>query len=374
MRLKQILRRLLQLPTFTTIAVATLAIGIGANSAMFSVAESVLLKPLPFPQSDRLVAVDHASVGFNLPSIGAAPFLYFSYRDNARVFQDVGLWSSDTSSVTGLAQPEEIRTLVVTGGVLGIPPALGRAFSPKDDEPGSPQTVILIAGYWRSRFGGDPSAIGTRLMMDGEAREIIGVMPDSFRFLDRKPAAILPMRLDRSKTFLGNFSQAAIARLKPGVTLAEADADAVRVIPIAFKSFPPFPGYSTKMMEEAKLTPHVRSLKEDLVGRISTVLWVLMGTIGMVLLIACANVANLLLVRAEGRQQELAIRAALGAGRAEIARELLLESIALGLAGGAAGLAFAFGALRVLAALAPANLPRLDEIAIDGVVLLFTFV
>src|SRR5262245_25047441 len=377
MRLKQILRRLLQLPTFTTIAVATLAIGIGANSAVFSVADSVLLKPLPFPQSDRLVAVDHASVGFNLPSIGAAPFLYFSYRDNARVFQDVGLWSSDTSSVTGLAQPEEIRTLVVTGGVLGIlgiQPALGRAFSPKDDEPGSPQTVILIAGYWRSRFGGDPSAIGTRLMMDGEAREIIGVMPDSFRFLDRKPAAILPMRLDRSKTFLGNFSQAAIARLKPGVTLAEADADAVRVIPIAFKSFPPFPGYSTKMMEEAKLTPHVRSLKEDLVGRISTVLWVLMGTIGMVLLIACANVANLLLVRAEGRQQELAIRAALGAGRAEIARELLLESIALGLAGGAAGLAFAFGALRVLAALAPANLPRLDEIAIDGVVLLFTFV
>jgi putative ABC transport system permease protein len=377
MRLKQIVRRLVQLPMFTTVAVVTLAIGIGANTAIFSVAESVLLKPLPFPHAEQLVAVDHTAPGVNLKSVGAAPFLYFTYRDEARVFEDVGLWTSDTSSVTGLAQPEEIRTLVVTGnvlGILGIQPALGRSFSPKDDEPGGPETVILMAGYWRSKFGSDPSALGRRLMMDGQAREIIGVMPDSFRFLDRKPAAILPMRLDRSKTFLGNFSQAAIARLKPGVTIAQADADAARVLPTAFQRFPPFPGFSTKMMEEARLAPQIRSLKEDLVGQISTVLWVLVGTIGMVLLIACANVANLLLVRAEGRQQELAIRAALGASRAEIARQLLVESVALGLAGGAAGLAVAFGALRLLTALAPANLPRLDEIAIDGVVLLFTLV
>ena len=375
MRLKQILRRLIQLPMFTSVAVVTLAIGIGANTAIFSVAESVLLKPLPFPQSEQLVAIDHAAPGVNLASVGAAPFLYFTYRDEARSFQDVGLWTSDTSSVTGLAQPEQVRTLVVTAGVLGIlgvPPALGRPFSQKDDDPDSPETVILMAGYWRTKFGGDPSAIGRRLLMDGHAREIIGVMPDSFRFLDRKPAVILPMRLDRGKTFLGNFSQQAIARLKPGVTIAQANADAARVIPIAFQRFPPFPGFSLKMLEEAKLAPHIRSLKEDLVGQISTVLWVLMGTIGMVLLIACANVANLLLVRAEGRQQELAIRAALGAGRAEIARELLIESVVLGIAGGIAGLAVAFGALRLLTALAPTNLPRLDEISIDGIVLLFT--
>ena len=376
MRVKQIVRRLWQLPLFTSVAVVTLAIGIGANTAIFSVAESVLLKPLPFPHSEQLVAVDHAAPGVNLTSVGAAPFLYFTYRDEARSFQDVGLWTPDTVSVTGVAQPEEVSSLVFTDGVLrilGVQPALGRAFTQKDDEPGSPETAILIAGYWRSRFGADPSVIGRRVMLDGRAREIIGVMPDSFRFLDRKPAVLLPMRLDRSKTFLGAFNAAAIARLKPGVTIAQADADAARVIPIAFQRFPPFPGFTTNMLEEAKLTPHTKSLKEDLVGDISTVLWVLMGTIGMVLLIACANVANLLLVRAEGRQQELAIRAALGASRAEIARELLLESVALGIAGGVAGLAVAFAALRLLTTLAPTNLPRLDEISIDGVVLVFTF-
>jgi putative ABC transport system permease protein len=376
MRVKQIVRRLWQLPLFTSVAVVTLAIGIGANTAIFSVAESVLLKPLPFPHSEQLVAVDHAAPGVNLKSVGAAPFLYFTYRDEARSFQDVGLWTPDTVSVTGVAQPEEVSSLVFTDGVLrilGVQPALGRAFTQKDDEPGSPETAILIAGYWRSRFGADPSVIGRRVMLDGRAREIIGVMPDSFRFLDRKPAVLLPMRLDRSKTFLGAFNAAAIARLKPGVTIAQADADAARVIPIAFQRFPPFPGFTTNMLEEAKLTPHTKSLKEDLFGDISTVLWVLMGTIGMVLLIACANVANLLLVRAEGRQQELAIRAALGAGRAEIARELLLESMALGIAGGVAGLAVAFAALRLLTALAPTNLPRLDEISIDGAALVFTF-
>ncbi|OLC75385.1 MAG: multidrug ABC transporter substrate-binding protein [Acidobacteria bacterium 13_1_40CM_4_65_8] len=375
MRLKQILRRLMQLPMFTGVAVITLAIGIGANTAIFSVAEGVLLKPLPFAHAEQLVAVDHAAPGVNLKSVGAAPFLYFTYRDEGRSFQDIGLWESDTVSVTGLAQPEEIKSLHVTDGflaILGVQPALGRSFSRKDDEPGSPQTVILTAGYWRSKFGGDPSAIGRRILLDGRAREIIGVMPDTFRFLDRRPAVILPLRLDRRKTFLGNFSQSAVARLKPGVTIAQANADAARMIPISYQRFPPFPGFSAKVLEEAKLAPHTRSLKEDLVGDVSTVLWVLMGTIGMVLLIACANVANLLLVRADGRQQELAIRAALGAGRGEIARELLLESLMLGIIGGIAGLALAFGALRLLTALAPANLPRLDEISIDGVVLLFT--
>src|SRR5262245_50979069 len=244
MRLNQILRRLLHAPMFTAIAVATLAIGIGANTAIFSVAEGVLLKPLPFPHSEQLVVVDHAAPGVNLNSVGAAPFLYFTYRDEARVFQDMGLWTPDTASVTGLAQPEEVRSLIVTEGVLpilGVRPAIGRPFSKKDDEPGSPETVILMAGYWRSKFGGDPSVVGRRILLDGRAREIIGVMPDSFRFLDRKPAVILPMQLDRGKTFLGAFNQSAIARLKPGVTIAQAGADAARVVPLSFQRFPPFP-------------------------------------------------------------------------------------------------------------------------------------
>jgi len=375
MRLKQVLRRLVQLPVFTTVAVMTLAIGIGANTAIFSVIEGVLLRPLPYPHADRLVAVDHAAPGVGMKSIGSAPFLYFTTRDEARTLDTIGLWTSGTVSLTGLAEPEEVRTLFVTEDVLpslGVQPALGRTFSTRDNSPGSPQTVILFAGYWRSKFGSDPSAVGRRILLDGDAREIIGVLPDSFRFLDRKAALVLPLRFDRNKTFLGNFSYAAVARLEPGVTIAQANADVERVIPLALKRFPPYPGFSTKMFDEARLSPHVRPLKQDLVGDVSTVLWVLMGTIGMVLLIACANVANLLLVRAEGRQQELAIRAALGAGRGQIARELLIESTVLGICGGIVGLGLAYGALRLLITLAPTNLPRLDEISIDGVVLLFT--
>ena len=375
MRLTQVLRRLVHLPMFTTVAVLTLAIGIGANTAIFSVVEGVLLKPLPFAHPDELMVVDHAAPGVNMKSVGAAAFLYFTYRDETRAFKDIGMFESDTVSVTGLAEPEEVQSLHVTQGVLpilGVQPSLGRSFTPEDDAPGGPDTVILMAGYWRSKFGGDASVIGRRILLDGRARDIIGVMPDTFRFLDRKPAVILPLRLDRTKTYLGQFSYTAVARLNPGVTIAQATADVARMIPLSLTRFPPFPGFSVRMFEEARLAPVVRPLKQDLIGEAGTSLWLLMGTIGLVLLIACANVANLLLVRADGRQQELAIRAALGAGRGHIARELLTESVALGVCGGLVGLGLAYGALRLLVTLAPTNLPRLDEIGIDGVVLLFT--
>ena len=377
MRLKQILRRLVQLPVFTTIAVVTLAIGIGANAAIFSVIEGVLLKPLPYPHPDELVSLDHAAPGINLKSVGAAPFLYYMYREQGRVFQDVGMWQGDTESVTGVAEPEEVPSAVVTDGLLpllGATPALGRLFTKQDDAPGAPDTMILTAGYWHTRFGSDPAAIGRRVLVNGRAREIVGVLPDSFKFLDQNPSLVLPMRLDRSKVFLGQFSYSAIARLKPGVTLEQVAADGARLIPIGFQTFPPFEGFSVKMFDDAKLTPTPRLVKAEFVGDVGSVLWVLMGTIGMVLLIACANVANLLLVRAEGRQQELAVRSALGASRGRIAYELLAESVILGLVGGLAGLGLAYGAVRLLIALAPGNLPRLDNISIDGFVLLFTFV
>jgi predicted permease len=375
MRLTHILRRLLQLPMFTTVAVLTLAIGIGANAAIFSVIEGVLLKPLPYPQPDQLVVLDHSAPGLNLPHTGAAPFLYYTYREDGLVFQDVAMWTGDTVSVTGIAEPEEVRAVDVTDGMLpmfGATPALGRLFTKQDDSPGAADTVILMAGYWRSRFGADPSAVGRRIMLDGKAREIIGVLPDSFRFLDQKPSLILPLQFDRADTHLGNFSFTGVARLKPGATLDQATADLTRLIPVGLTRFPAFPGFSAKMFEDVKLKPNLRLLKDDVLGDVGSVLWVLMGTIGMVLLIACANVANLLLVRAEGRQQELAIRAALGASRGRIAYELLAESIVLGLVGGVAGLGVAYAAVRALLALAPGNLPRLDNIAIDPLVLLFT--
>ena len=377
MHLNQVLRRLGRMPLFTSVAVLTLAIGIGANTAIFSVVQGVLLKPLPYPQSDALVTIDHSAPGINLPNAGAAPFLYFTYREQGRMFQDVGLWNTGTVSVTGLAEPEETPALFVTDGVLpmlGAQPQAGRLFSSTDAAAGGPETIILTSGYWKSKFGGESSAIGRTLTIDGKPREIIGVLPESFRFLDRRVSIVVPYQLDRSKTFLGQFSFNAMARLKPGVTLEQAGADAARLIPISFTLFPPLTGLNVKMFEEARLTPRVVSLKDDLVGDIKRVLWVLMGTIGLVLLVACANVANLLLVRAEARQQELAVRAALGAGTKGIARELLMESVALGLGGGLVGLVFAFGALRLLIALAPGNLPRVQDITLDGTVLAFTLV
>jgi predicted permease len=377
MRLNQVLRSLARMPGFTTVAVLTLAIGIGANAAVFSVIEGVLLKPLPYPRPAELVTVDHAAPGVKIEHAGAAPFLYFTYREDSRVFRDVGLWNIGTMSLTGLAQPEEVPTLFVTDAILpmlGAQPMVGRLISKSDDAPGGPETVMLSAGYWRAKFGGDQSAVGRTLMLDSRPHQIIGVLPDSFRFLDRKISLVIPFRLDRSKVFLGQFSFNGMARLKPGTSLDQANSDAARMVPISLRRFPPFPGGNVQIFEEARITPIMRSVKDELVGDVEKTLWVLMGTIGMVLLIACANVANLLLVRADARQQELAIRAALGAGTGRLARELLLESVVLGLLGGVGGAGLAFGALRLLVALAPGNLPRMNDIGIDLPVLAFTLV
>ena len=374
-QLKHVLRRLMRSPMFSIITLVTLAVGIGANTAIFSVLNGVLLNPLPYPEPGRLVAVWQTAPGVGIRELNASPATYFTYREEGRAFQDIGLWRYDSVSVTGIADPEQVESLFVTDGtlpILGVRPVQGRWFTRQDDLPGSPPTVMLAYGYWQRKFGGQPSAIGQRITVDGDAREVIGVLPQSFRFMNLKPALVLPFQLDRGQVFIGNFSFQAVARLKDGVSLVQANADVARMLPMLIRKFPPAPGMNPKMIEQARLGPSVRPLKSDVVGDVGDVLWVLMGTVGIVLFIACANVANLLLVRAEGRQQELAVRAALGAGWPQIARELLLESAALGAAGGALGLGLAYAALRLLVAMSPANLPRLDEIAIDGRVLLYT--
>jgi putative ABC transport system permease protein len=373
-QIRHVLRRLRRSPMFTAITLVTLATGIGANTAVFSVIEGVLLKPLPYAKPDELVGVWLTAPGIGLKDVNMSPSSYFIFREETRVFQDIGLWNSDSDSVTGLAEPEQVSALNVTDGILpllGVQPILGRWFARKDDSPGSPKTIMLSYGYWQRKFAGDRSVIGRRIDVDGQPREVIGVLPSNFRFLNLKPALLLPFQFDRGKLFLGNFSYHGIARLKPGVTLAQANADVARMLPIVSAQFPPPPGYNLKMFEDARIAPNLRFLKQDVIGDIGSVLWVLMGTIGIVLLIACANVANLLLVRAEGRHQELAIRTALGADRRRIAADLLFESISLGVVGGALGLGVAYGALRLLAAMGPASLPRLDEISIDPWVLLF---
>jgi putative ABC transport system permease protein len=360
---------------FTVVTLLTVGIGVGANTAMFSVINGILLKPLPYRDPEALVSVWQTAPALNITDMEASPSDYFTFREENRSFEQYGLWNGGSVSVTGLAAPEQVPGLFVTEGTLnalGVQPALGRWFSPKDDTPESPQTVLLTHGYWQRRFGGERSAIGRRILVDGEAREIIGVMPAGFHFLEEKPDLIFPLRFNRGKTFLGNFSFSALARLKPGVSVAQANADVGRMIPIVNTKFAAPPGFSVKLFEQAGIQPAVRLLKKDVVGELGKVLWVLMGSIGVVLLIACANVANLLLVRAEGRQQELAVRVALGASSFQIAAELLMESVFLGILGGAAGLGLAYAALRLLAAIAPAYLPRLDNITIDPLVVLFT--
>ena len=377
-QLRQVFRRLARAPMFTVITLVTLAVSIGANTAIFSVVEGVLLKPLPYPHPDELVGLWHVAPGLNVGdfNLNMSPSMYFIYREQSRTFQDIGLYRTNTVTLTGVAEPEQLRVLQVTDGtlpILGVTPVLGRLFNATDDSPSSAKTVILSHGYWQSKFGGSRGVIGKTLTIDGESRQIVGVLPDSFHFLDEEtPPMILPFQLNRSKTFLGQFSMDGLARLKPGVTIEQAGADVARMIPIVWNSFPAPPGFSVELFKKAHILPSLKPLKQVVVGNVGTLLWVLMGGIGMVLLIACANVANLLLVRVEGRQQELAIRSALGASWGRIAGELLFESIVLGLIGSVLGLGLAYGALRALVAIAPTGLPRLGEIGIDVPVLLFT--
>ena len=361
---------------FTVITLVTLAAGVGANTVVFSVLEGVLLRPLPYPGADRLVGVWLTAPGIQVKDAELSPSDYFIFREQRRTFQDIGLYGGDSVSVTGIAEPEQVFALVVTDGtlpLLGVQPMLGREFSKEDDSPGTAETVMLTHGYWRRKFAGDPSAVGRTLMVDGKGRQIIGVLPPNFHFLDwEDPALILPFRFDRNKTHLGNFSYDGLARLRPGVTLAQLNADIARMLPIVMSSFPTPPGFSLKLFQDARIGPNARPLKQDVVGDVGNVLWVLMGSIAMVLLIACANVANLLLVRVEGRRQELALRAALGAGWGRIAGELMLESLVLAFLGGTLGLGLAYVTLRILRAIAPSGLPRIHEIGMDGPVLLFT--
>jgi predicted permease len=374
------LRTLRHNPTFTAVALLTLAIGIGANTAVFSVVNSVLLKPLSYPKPEELVALKQAAPGAaGLANISdglrLSASMYFTYAEQNRSFQALGVWAFATANVTGLAEPEQVRVVYVSDGVLqaiGVQPALGRWLSRADQIPGAPETALLNYGYWQRRLGGDRSVAGRKITVDGRPREIVGVMPQAFRLVNQDFDLIVPLAFDRSKLSLPGFGFPGIARLKPGVTIAQANADLARMLPIWMNSWP-YRG-NPHIYETWRITPDLRPLKQEVVGNVGEILWVVMGTIGMVMLIACANVANLMLVRAEARQQELAIRAALGAAWGRIVRELLIESVLLGLMGGAAGLALAYCGLRLLMAAGPANLPRLTEISLDARALAFTLV
>ena len=381
MDLKLGFRRLRKLPGFAATVLLTLAIGIGANTAVFTVLDSILLKPLPYPQPEQLVAVWlHAPGAAGLANFAEglrlSPSMYLTFAEHNRTFQSIGVWISGTANVTGIAKPEEVPTTYISDGVLqslNVPPAAGRWILTAEQAPRSHEVVMLSYGYWQRRFGGDPSVVGRNIEVDSQTREIVGVMPRGFEVVDQKFDLLIPLALDPRHQILAGFRFNGIARLRPGMTVGEADADIARMLDIWMDSWTNGDGGDPHFYKTWRISGAIRPMKQEIIGTVGSVLWVVMSTIGVVMLIACTNVANLLLVRVEGRQQELAIRAALGAGRARIAREVLSESVLLALLGGAAGIGIAEAGLRLLSAIGPANLPRLDEISLDGRSIAFTF-
>jgi predicted permease len=378
---KLTLRRLAKAPGFATTVLLTLAIGIGANTAVFSVINSVVLRPLPYPEADRLVALHLDAPGAaGLTSLSSglrlSPSMELTFSEHNRTLAAMGVWIPQTANVTGLAEPEEVHTLQISDGVLetlAVAPVAGRWFIEADQDPRGGKSAMLSYGYWQRRFGGDRAVIGRAIDVDSQPRTIVGVMPRGFRLVDQSFDLLVPTAFDRTHQILAGFGYNGIGRLRPGVSIAMANADLRRLIGVWMDSWSNGPGTNPHWYENWKITPAVQPLKEQVVGNVASVLWVVMATIGLVLVIACTNLANLLLVRAESRQMELSIRAALGAGRLRIARELLLESVTLGLAGGALAVGVSFAGLRFLTALGPTNLPRLAEISLDARSVTFTF-
>jgi predicted permease len=380
--LKHVFRRLWRAPGFAITVVLTLAIGIGANTAVFSVLNSVLIRPLSYPEPQQLIAMRFDAPGAPgltdfRDELRMSASMYLTFAAHNRSFQSMGVWLPGTASITGIAQPERVNTALITDGVLQtleVPAAAGQWLTAADQDPHGARRVMLGYGYWQRRFGGDPGVVGRTINVDSESRVIAGVMPRGFKVVSYDFDLLVPLAFDPVKEGLAGFAYHGIGRLRPGVTISQADADVSRLLNVWMDSWTNGPGTDPHWYETWKITPAFQPLKEQVVGGVGNVLWVVMATIGIVMLIACTNVANLLLVRADGRQQELAVRSALGAGRWRIARELLLESVTLGLLGGAVGVGVAYAGLRLLIAIGPENLPRLSEISLDGQSLTFTLV
>ncbi|MGE3274222.1 MAG: ADOP family duplicated permease [Vicinamibacterales bacterium] len=363
-------RALAARPGYSVIAILTLALGIGANVAIFSVVNSVLLRPLPFPDSARLVEVRHHAPGLNMPDVASSPGLVRSYQENAQTLATIGGYQSRQLNISGVGEPQRIRATSITPSlfaVLATRPALGRPFMDADASSRPTSTAILTHDFWRARFGGDPAIVGQTVQIDGAPVEIVGVMPAGFVFPDPETKMYVPLEIPAAGGF-GQFGMNALARLAPGATLEQARAEIEHLqqrIPAWF------PDLTPDVLAGFGWSASVVRYQDRVVSRIAGTLWVLLGTVALVLLIAGANVANLFLVRAESRQREVAIRVALGAGRAQVAGTYLAESVLLVTAGTAAGLLLAQAGIRLLVAYGPAQLPRRHEISMDLTALLF---
>ncbi len=371
---RSLVRELRRGPGFLLVAVFTLAVGIGANAAIFTVVNAVLIRPLPYAEPERLVKVWHTAPGLKMDQFPHSDATYVLYRKHNRVLEELGIYWDGSVTLTGGEEPERVDASGVTGSVFSVlraAPALGRRIQEADERPGAENVAVLSHALWRRRFGGDPQAVGKTLHVDGVVRRIVGVMPEEFRFPSAEAELWLPMTLDPARPEPGNFNYDAVGRLRPGVSTKRATRELSALVWRIPEEFPQAQ-ISRGMLESSKLAVLVSPLRDEVVGPIARILWVLLGSVGCILLIACANVANLFLVRAEGRQREMAVRNALGATRGEVARLFLGESLLLSLAGGALGLALAAAGTRLLVSLRPEGIPRLEEIGVDFTVLAFT--
>jgi len=368
--IRQSMRALLRRPGFTLAASLTLALGIGANVAIFAVVTAVLIRPLPYPESERIVVLRHHAPGLNLPQLENSPGKIRLYRAHARSFSSLAVVSGRERNLTGGDRPARVRVVEVTPeffDVLRVQPVMGRRFLPGDAEPGAPRVAVLTHAGWSSQFGRAPDIIGRVVEFDGEPTEIVGVMPEGFAYPTEETLALLPMWVDPNGPF-GTFGLSVVARLAPGVTLETAANEVAQLQ----ARIPEIDGEITAdFLQRAGWNATVTELKEVVVGDVATTLWVVLSTVGFLLLVACASVANLFLVRAEARRKELAVRTALGATRTRLAAGFLSESLLLGLAGGVLGVLLAVMGVRALVAAGPSNLPRLHEVNVDAVVLLF---
>ena len=359
-------RMLLQKPAFTFVVVLALAVGIGANSAIFSVVNAVLLRPLPYADPERLVMIWMDNSRINIAEDWHSFPNYTDYRDHNEVLESIAAFNNRSFNITGSGEPERVQGAWMTGSLLpllGVAPALGRNFSSEEEQPGKDQVVIIGHGLWQRRFGGDPNILEQTIMLNGSPRTVIGVMPQGFAFPAKDSEMWVPIALTQQQMAARNsIAYQVIGRIKPGVTFGQAKANLETVNRWILNQNPGQEGYGVNPV------PY----HDQVVGSVRPALLALLGAVAFVLLIACANVANLLLSRAAARSREIAIRTALGAGRARIIRQLLTESLLLALIGGGIGLLIAYWGLNLLLAISPSDLPRLDQITIDRRVLGFT--
>jgi putative ABC transport system permease protein len=371
--LRSLTRELRHAPGFLLVVVITLAVGLGATVAIFSVVDGVLIRSLPYPEPGRLVGLWHTAPGMRLDRLDLSDGTYVLYREENKVLEDLGIYATTAVNASIGGAPSRLVATVATGSVfsvLGVPAALGRGLQPADVQPGAARIAVLSHALWRSRFGGDPGVVGSTLRLDGIERQIVGVMPEGFRFPDEKTELWLPLRVDRAHLAPGSFNFKAVGRLRPGVSPVAA----ARQLSTLVWRIPEVYGdqvVDRETLRSSGFAVVVVPLRDELVGDVERALWVLLGSVACILLIACANVANLFLVRAEGRQREIAVRTALGSTPARNAWVFLCESLALALIGGLLGLALAAAGLRLLITYQPAGLPRLAEVGIDGRVILF---